>query len=99
MRNTTDFGGGVDLTMRKAEYTTLLAVGMTWPPPLWRGSCAITASRILNLTFLMAEDGRDTELWQHNTEKGKKGLLVQNFHNAERSGQAENSDHVLPETN
>lgn len=29
---------GDDLTMRKAEYTTLLAVGMTWPPPLWRGS-------------------------------------------------------------
>lgn len=44
-----------ELTMRKAEYTTLLAVGMTWPPPLCRGSWAITASRILNLTFLMAE--------------------------------------------
>lgn len=30
--------GESDLTMRKAEYTTLLAVGMTWPPPLWSGS-------------------------------------------------------------
>lgn len=45
-------------TMRKAEYTTLLAVGMTWPPPLWRGSWAMTASRILNLTFLMAAERR-----------------------------------------
>lgn len=26
------------LTMRKAEYTTLLAVGMTWPPPRCSGS-------------------------------------------------------------
>lgn len=43
------------LTMRKAEYTTLLAVGMTWPPPRCSGSCATSASRILNLTFLMAE--------------------------------------------
>lgn len=54
---------GDELTMRKAEYTTLLAVGMTWPPPLWRGSWAMTASRILNLTFLMAEGSRMTELW------------------------------------
>lgn len=48
---------GDDLTMRKAEYTTLLAVGMTCPPPLCRGSCAMTASRILNFTFLIAREG------------------------------------------
>ena len=42
------------LTIRNAEYATRRAVGMICPPPLWIGSPAITASKILNFTFLMA---------------------------------------------
>jgi len=42
------------LTIRNAEYATRRAVGIICPPPLWIGSPAITASRILNFTFLMA---------------------------------------------
>lgn len=42
------------LTIRKAEYATRREVGMICPPPLWIGSPAITASKILNFTFLIA---------------------------------------------
>ncbi len=80
-----------DLTMRKAEYTTLLAVGMTWPPPLWRGSWAMTASRILNLTFLMAEGSGQTELLWCNTGKQKHIFPGHNVttHNTKYSCEAE----------
>ena len=49
-----------ELTIRNAEYATRLAVGMICPPPLWIGSPAITASKILNLTFLIAGRKRRT---------------------------------------
>ena len=42
------------ITIKNAEYATLRAVGIICPPPLCIGSCAITASNILNFTFLMA---------------------------------------------
>ena len=54
---------GIDcsLAIRNAEYATLLAVGIICPPPLWIGSPAITASRILNFTLRMAA-------WTMNTQ-------------------------------
>lgn len=80
--------GQNDLTMRKAEYTTLLAVGMTWPPPLWRGSCAMTASRILNLTFLMAEGTRRLGYWLRSTDEEEHIFFGHNVsvHKVKHSG-------------
>lgn len=65
-------GGRGKLTIRKAEYTTLLAVGMTWPPPRWRGSWATRASRILNLTFLMADGSRESKRWENKYSEEKQ---------------------------
>lgn len=55
------------LTIRKAEYTTLRAVGMICPPPRCKGSWAITASRILNFTLRITEEGQK---WQQVTQGG-----------------------------
>lgn len=48
----------------KKKYT-LRAVGIICPPPLWRGSLAITASNILNFTFLIGSSQSGPSLVPH----------------------------------